>query len=236
MRRLINTPGIAWPLAGIHPYARVYCAGLLLVAVVTAPTMRTLAVIGAVVVMSAAAARVRFVTCVYGIGPILSLAAGVAALSLVSGMRTSDIDWSAMAGFGARCWLVFVICATVWASVGRSDTAKALEYAKTPALVTALAMFALRWFDLLVSEARGTRTAMLLRGGSGLRAGVRAVPGIASALMTRSYLRAERVADAMECRGYTGRLPSCAEKIRIKQMAPAALLAAALFALWRFAP
>jgi cobalt/nickel transport system permease protein len=89
------------------------------------------------------------------------------------------------------------------------DLILGLDRLRCPPALTQIATFMLRYFDLMVSEARRMRLARLARGDDprflwqarGVAAGL-------GALFLRAYERGERVWLAMHARGWTGRMPA----------------------------
>ncbi len=219
----------------VGPSARVYCAMLLAAPLILAPTAPKLAAFGLIVVIFALTAGVGLRKWLFGIVPALTLVGGMALLSLAAGMRLSDARLAPACLFVGRCYLMYLLVASLLTTTDYVDCVRALERIRAPLIFTTLAAQIFRWFHLIYSEALTLNNARLLRGGD--RAGVtrktRHLALMSSSLITHSYFRAERVAEAMECRGFTGRLtPMSRERIRISDLLAVAVLAAALAAIW----
>jgi cobalt/nickel transport system permease protein len=84
---------------------------------------------------------------------------------------------------------------------------------RVPALFTSIAMFMVRYLELIAAELKRTRLAMTSRGYDP-RWLTQAAPiaSAAGALFVRSYERGERVHAAMLSRGFTGTMPSLDER------------------------
>ncbi|BCJ64183.1 hypothetical protein Prubr_12040 [Polymorphospora rubra] len=88
------------------------------------------------------------------------------------------------------------------------DLIVGLDRLRCPQILTQIAMFMVRYLDVLVGEARRMRVARISRGDDprflwqvrGFAAGI-------GALFLRAFERGERVYLAMLSRGYTGRMP-----------------------------
>ncbi|MDH7602211.1 MAG: energy-coupling factor transporter transmembrane component T [Armatimonadota bacterium] len=207
--------------ARFHPHVRAYCALLLAGSVTVWSSPYRLAALGIVVLAFAAASGVRLRTVVIGILPVASLIAGAVVLALFSGMAASDIRIAPIVVFAVKCWTVYTATAGLFAGVYYADAVGALDRLRVPALLTSLAASICRWFEVVRSEAMKSNTARVLRGGD-LKtryAQIKDLAVVCASVMTRSYLRAERVAAAMECRGFDGRLVRLsAEPLRTKDL------------------
>ncbi|MGD8450590.1 MAG: energy-coupling factor transporter transmembrane component T [Phycisphaerae bacterium] len=111
----------------------------------------------------------------------------------------------------ARVGSAAILCvggvALVWASTGHEALLVGLRGVGLPAVMVGVLAFMLRYLEVLrpelhrLTDARAART--LGRGGPGpLRSGA----NVLGTLFIRAHDRAERVADAMVARGYTGEL------------------------------
>lgn len=88
------------------------------------------------------------------------------------------------------------------------DIIRGLGDLKVPALFTAIAMFMVRYLELVADEVRRMRIAMESRGyDPRWLAQARPIATGAGALFVRSYERGERVHAAMVARGFTGTMP-----------------------------
>ncbi|MGW6495822.1 cobalt ECF transporter T component CbiQ [Nonomuraea angiospora] len=105
---------------------------------------------------------------------------------------------------------------------------------RLPALLVQIAMFMLRYMDVIVDEMRRMRVARESRGFEARD--LRHVPVIArsaGALFIRSYERGERVHLAMLSRGYTGTMPMIQDiSASVRQWGIALALPAAALAVW----
>ncbi|MBE1589866.1 cobalt ECF transporter T component CbiQ [Nonomuraea angiospora] len=105
---------------------------------------------------------------------------------------------------------------------------------RLPALLVQIAMFMLRYMDVIVDEMRRMRVARESRGF--VARDLRHVPVIArsaGALFIRSYERGERVHLAMLSRGYTGTMPMIQDiSASVRQWGIALALPAAALAVW----
>lgn len=195
-------------LAKSHPHVRVYCALLLAGSAATWSSPYRLAAIGAIALLSAAVCGARARKLAMGIVPTASLILGVLALALVSRMPISEIKILPIAIFAARCWIAYTVAAGLSASTHYADAIAALERLRVPTIFTSVAYSICRWFEVVQDEAINANTARILRGGHLKKRleQIKDMATISAAVMTRSYLRAERVATAMECRGFKGQL------------------------------
>jgi len=223
----------------VAPSVRVYCALLIALPLIVAPTITRLAAFGLIVGFIALAARIGLGKWLFGFVPAATLTGGMALLSLVGGMRLSEAGFGPACLFVARCYLMYLLLASLLTTTDCTDCVRALERIRVPLIFTTLAAQILRWFHLVYCEAMTMNNARLLRGGDRARAArkMRDLALMSSSLLTRSYFRAERVAAAMECRGFAGRLsPMSRERIRARDLAVPVVLAAALAGIWIVTP
>ncbi len=200
-----------------HPYARVYCTVVLALAAALADSPLRLSLVGAAVAVLAIAAQVSWRRCFLGVVPVVSLAAGLFLVSLIGGMTVAEVRLEATTLFLGRCYLAFIAVSALFVSTDPVDVIQAFEVLRVPVLLTAVAGSIFRWFHQLGLESRRMNTARVLRGGDlrGRVAQLASVTNLSTSLMVRSYIRAERVAAAMECRGFQGKLSrSAARKLR----------------------
>jgi len=88
------------------------------------------------------------------------------------------------------------------------DLLRGLERLRVPAVLTTIAMFMVRYLEVVGGEVGRTRTAMTARGYDPRWLWqVRPLAAASGALFIRSYERGERVHQAMLSRGWDGRLP-----------------------------
>lgn len=89
------------------------------------------------------------------------------------------------------------------------DIIRGMGALRVPALFTSIAMFMVRYLELIADELRRTRVAMVSRGYDPRWLWqARPIASSAGALFVRSYERGERVHAAMLSRGYTGTMPA----------------------------
>ncbi len=89
------------------------------------------------------------------------------------------------------------------------DILRGLGVLRVPALFTSIAMFMVRYLELIADELRRTRVAMTSRGYDPRWLWqARPIASSAGALFVRSYERGERVHEAMLARGFTGTMPA----------------------------
>jgi cobalt/nickel transport system permease protein len=92
-------------------------------------------------------------------------------------------------------------------------TLQAAHRLHVPGLLVQLTLLTYRYLFLLAGEFRRLRTALRVRGfRSGMNAhSYRTVAHVTGALLVRSHERAERVGQAMRCRGFDGTFRSLVE-------------------------
>lgn len=90
-----------------------------------------------------------------------------------------------------------------------TDILRGLERLRVPRAFTSIAMFMMRYLEVVAAQLRQTRTAIAARGGEPTWFGqVRPLASAAGALFVRSYERGERIHEAMLARGYTDSMPA----------------------------
>jgi cobalt/nickel transport system permease protein len=149
---------------------------------------------------------------VWAIGPVAVSLRGASA-ALVLALKTTCI-----------VLLVLVLLATA----PLSDTLKAAQSLRLPGLFIQLAMLTYRYIFVLAGELNRLRTAVRVRGYRN-RANLhsyRTVGNLAGTLLVRGYEQAERVGQAMRCRGFDGRFRSL-HAFRTRAVDVAAFLAMA---------
>jgi cobalt/nickel transport system permease protein len=89
------------------------------------------------------------------------------------------------------------------------DIIRGMGVLRVPALFTSIAMFMVRYLELIADELRRTRVAMTARGYDPRWLWqARPIASSAGALFVRSYERGERVHEAMLARGFGGTMPT----------------------------
>jgi cobalt/nickel transport system permease protein len=102
---------------------------------------------------------------------------------------------------------VLTLVLVAWATAPWEVTLKALHALRVPGLLVQLLALTYRYLFLLGEEVVRLRTALRVRGYRN-RANLhsyRTVGHVAGTLLVRSHERAERVGQAMRCRGFDGR-------------------------------
>ena len=216
---LILTAAPQAPLEGLDPRVKLLCVAVWAVCVVTVPSGRfVLMGVYAAILAAVLATNPRLV------GKFLRrFAPALPALALfcllLPFFREGEVLWEwGVVGItreglmiAARVGSVATLCvgaiALVWASTTQDMLLGALRGLGVPAVFVGILGFMLRYLEVLrpelhrLTDARAART--IGRGGPGrLRSGANVV----GTLVLRAHDRAERVADAMAARGYTGRL------------------------------
>ena len=107
---------------------------------------------------------------------------------------------------------VLTLMLVLLASAPLEDTLKAAHALRVPGLLIQLAVLTYRYIFVLAGELATLRVALRVRGyrNRANRHSYRTVGHVAGALLVRGYERAERVGQAMRCRGFTGRFDSLA--------------------------
>lgn len=122
----------------------------------------------------------------------------------------------------------------LWATAPLEVTLKAVRSLRVPGLLVQLALFTYRYLHLLGEELARLRLALRVRGYRN-RASLhsyRTVGHVAGVLLVRGYERAERVGQAMRCRGFDGRFRALHDfRTRAVDVAAFVLLVAAAGAL-----
>jgi cobalt/nickel transport system permease protein len=134
------------------------------------------------------------------------------------------------AGITARAVAVLTLVLVLWATAPWEVTLKAAHALRVPGLVVQLVALTYRYLFLLGEEVGRLRIALRVRGYRN-RANLhsyRTVGHVAGTLLVRSSERAERVGQAMRCRGFDGRFRCLADF----RTGPADVLAFALVAAW----
>lgn len=126
----------------------------------------------------------------------------------VLGVGVSVEGTWAMANILAKASLGAATSILLAATTEIPDLLRGFERLRTPAALTAIAMFMVRYLEVVTGEVRRMRTAMTARGyDPRWLAQARPIAAGAGALFIRSYERGERVHAAMLARGYTGTMP-----------------------------
>jgi cobalt/nickel transport system permease protein len=132
-----------------------------------------------------------------------------------------DLGWFAIAPDGLRLALLLVVKAltivtlmvTLFATAPLQDICKAAHALRLPGMLVHLVLLTYRFVFLVREEFVRLRTALRVRGFRN-RASLqsyRTIAQVAGTLLVRSHDRADRVAQAMRCRGFDGRFRSLHE-------------------------
>jgi cobalt/nickel transport system permease protein len=105
---------------------------------------------------------------------------------------------------------VLTLMLVLLASAPLEDTLKAAHALQVPGLLVQIAVLTYRYIFVLSGELSRLRVALRVRGyrNRADRHSYRTVGHVAGALLVRGYERAERVGQAMRCRGFAGRFHS----------------------------
>ncbi len=223
----------------VHPYIRVYCAITLVVAAAIAWSPAKLCVIVLVTLLVSLLSGIVAKELLPLMSSLVALYLGLAMISILAGMNVSNIRPAEFAVFVGRCVSAFLAFRALFVTTHYSDFARALTKLKVPLLLVTIAGSIFRWFALIQNQAKSSNNARLLRGG-GMRSKseqIRDLKHISRSLMLRSAAKAERIASAMECRGFSGRLVSLnAEIVPIKAIMPLIILVGFIAAIWSITP
>ncbi len=223
--------------AKTHPYARVYALFTLAFACAFVKTQFGLFLLALTAAAVAIASKISPKAWLFGLLAAFGLAANIFVLSVLSGMKIREAGFSESFFFVERCFCAYLYLAALASCANPDDIVGALSYIRMPVLVTALAGFSIRWQNELAKQIQSVNTARILRGGGNkLRISrLRDAAAISVAMLVRAFFRSERIAAAMECRGFQGRLPRpllrrFALFDALPVLAAASLLTVALFA------
>ena len=113
----------------------------------------------------------------------------------------------------AKTVAILTLMLVLLATTRLEETFKAAHSLRTPGLLVQLAMLTVRYTFLFGSELARMRVALRVRGyrNRASRHSYRTVGHVAGTLLVRGYERAERVGQAMCCRGFDGRFRSVTE-------------------------
>jgi energy-coupling factor transporter transmembrane protein EcfT len=166
---------------------------------------------------------------------LIALYFGLAAVSVLAGMDTSEMRPTEFVVFAGRCVSAFLAFRALFVTTHHMDVVRALAKLKIPLLFVTVAGSIFRWLTLILDQAKNANNARLLRGG-GLRSKpeqIRDLKHMSASLMLRSVAKADRIASAMECRGFSGRLVSpVAEAIPIRAIMPLVVLVGLIAIIW----
>lgn len=163
--------------------------------------------------------------------------------------QSERIHWGPMSVSSAGLTLGLLICLkalaivsimlTIIGSASLNDTLKAAHALKVPGLLIQLALLSFRYVYVVSSELARLRVALRVRGyrNRANRHSYRTAGHVAGTLLVRGYERAERVGQAMRCRGFDGRFRSLRDfRTRFRDVVffVVVVTGAALLLLWDF--
>ncbi|MFQ3548741.1 MAG: energy-coupling factor transporter transmembrane component T [Armatimonadota bacterium] len=145
---------------------------------------------------------------ILSIVPALSITIFFIVTALIVGTKISEIAISDTILFALKIMLTYLCAASLFATTNYYDIVKAYEFIRVPIIITAVTSFIFRWFLLISEEAHRMNTARIVRGGSlrKTKDKLRDIIQLSISLIIRSYYRSDRIAYAMECRGFQGKL------------------------------
>jgi len=113
----------------------------------------------------------------------------------------------------SRCLAVGCLALVLVGTAPLHQTLAAAHHLKAPGLLVLVAALAYRYTFLLASEYRRVRVALRTRGFrmAASRHGYRTLGHVTGAVLVRGADRAERVSEAMRCRGFDGRFHTTTE-------------------------
>jgi cobalt/nickel transport system permease protein len=210
-------PCPASPLRRLDP--RWKLAGLLLAAVLVA-AVRTLIPTAAALLGALALAALARLPWRWYLGRVAAVGLFVALFALplpflLSGdgpawaLGPVTITWHGLSTalfVAAKALTVLTLMLVLLASAPLEDTLKAAHALRVPGRLVQLAVLTYRYIFVLEGELARLRVALRVRGyrNRANRHSYRTVGHVAGALLVRGYERAERVGQAMRCRGFAG--------------------------------
>ena len=115
--------------------------------------------------------------------------------------------WVSFFSIGFRFVLAVTAVLILVATTGMNDIGSALMRAKVPSILVLQILLLYRYLSLLLEEAYQLEQAYLLRSGvKGRGIAPRVWGSLAGALLLRTFSRAQKVYEAMLCRGFAGKL------------------------------
>lgn len=192
----------------LHPYNRTYLALSLTLGVAVFGNPLLAGVIALLVFLYAIFSGLSLRRWLWGIVPVVMLIASIYVAAVFAGLDPAKIDVQPTLQFALRCYAAYIVASALFHCTNYRDVVRAFEALRAPVLFTSIALSIFRWTDVTIDQARKMNNARLLRGGAsaGRQKRLSDVLKMSTALMVRSFQHAERVALAMECRGFSGRL------------------------------
>ena len=226
------------PVHRLAPEAKVVAAFGLVVAIAVTPRQAVwaFAVYAAIVVGLVVMARISvgFVAIrLLAVAPFVIFALFIPFIATGETVEVWGLDLSvdglwAMWNILAKAILGASVSIVLTATTEIPEIIRGMGVLRVPVLFTSIAMFMVRYLELIADELKRTRLAMTSRGYDP-RWLTQAAPiaSAAGALFVRSYERGERVHAAMLSRGFTGTMPSLdAPRATTREWVAAALLLA----------
>jgi cobalt/nickel transport system permease protein len=192
------------PLARLDPRWKLATVGVSALIFALLRTLPAIAASATVVVVTLIAARPsrtwlmgRMGLFAFFLGPFL----------LLMPLTQGHDGWRQMPIVGLRALALFGSTLVVLGTTPFPETLAAAQSLGVPPLVARLMMMSWRYVYLLADEFGRIRTALRSRGfrATPTRHGYRTVGNVVGAILVRGANRADRVADAMHCRGFEGR-------------------------------
>jgi cobalt/nickel transport system permease protein len=196
------------PIHKRHAAARILATAGLLLSIATLPpaAYRAYVLYFALLLFTAAAARLPPLAMVWTAAAVLPFAlcfALATALAGDSGLAVRLVIRSYLSSFAALLLI---------ATTPMPDLVAGLEWLRAPRFLTQVMQFLYRYLIVLMEEANAMRQAGAARAGSLRALQFRQAAGAAGVLFARSYARAEAIHRAMLARGFEGRLPGFRRK------------------------
>lgn len=211
------------PLHRLAPEAKVVAALGLVVAIAVTPRQAVWAfgVYAVMVAALVAMARISFgfvAIRLLAVAPFVIFALFIPFIATGETVEIGGLDLSVEGLWGtwnilAKAVLGASVSIVLTATTEIPEIIRGMGILRVPALFTSIAMFMVRYLELIAAELKRTRLAMTSRGYDP-RWLTQAAPiaSAAGALFVRSYERGERVHAAMLSRGFTGTMPSLDER------------------------
>lgn len=206
------------PVHRLAPEAKVVAASGMVICIAVTPRYAlwafTLYAIGVVTLVAVSRVPPRFLlTRLTAVLPFVTFAFFIPFIASGETTRFVGLDVSIDGLWGA--WNILVkailgasVSIALTATTEIPDIIRGLGVLRVPALFTSIAMFMVRYLELVSDELGRMRTAMTARGfDPRWLSQARPIASSAGALFVRSYERGERVHAAMLARGFTGVMP-----------------------------
>ena len=116
--------------------------------------------------------------------------------------------WVSLLSIVLRCWLTVATTLTLIAVTGMGPLCAAMTKLGVPRVFVAQLMFLYRYLFVLLEEAANGARARALRAGGRRGRTLASYGSLLGHLFVRTFARAQRIHQAMSCRGFTGVLPT----------------------------